>query len=57
MIFCPTGGVSSENAGKYLHLPNVACVGGSWVAPKDAVADGDWGRIEVVARNAALLRH
>lgn len=54
--FCPTGGISSDIAPKYLHLPNVTCVGGSWVAPKDAVADGDWQRIENVARHASQMK-
>jgi 2-dehydro-3-deoxyphosphogluconate aldolase/(4S)-4-hydroxy-2-oxoglutarate aldolase len=54
--FCPTGGVSMENARDYLALPNVLCVGGSWVAPADAVAAGDWARIEALAREAAGLR-
>lgn len=54
--FCPTGGVSVANAPDYLSLPNVVCVGGSWVAPKDAVAAGDWGRIEALARAAAGLK-
>jgi len=53
--FCPTGGIGSDIAPKYLHLSNVACVGGSWIAPKDAVADRDWARIETVARNAAHM--
>lgn len=53
--FCPTGGVSARNAPDYLRLPNVACVGGSWVAPADAVAAGDWARIEALAREAAAL--
>ncbi|SEA53745.1 bifunctional 4-hydroxy-2-oxoglutarate aldolase/2-dehydro-3-deoxy-phosphogluconate aldolase [Rubrimonas cliftonensis] len=53
--FCPTGGVSLENARDYLKLPNVLCVGGSWVAPKDAVAEGDWARIEALAAEAAAL--
>ncbi|MET0183539.1 MAG: bifunctional 4-hydroxy-2-oxoglutarate aldolase/2-dehydro-3-deoxy-phosphogluconate aldolase, partial [Caulobacterales bacterium] len=46
--FCPTGGVSSDNAQKYLHLPKVLCVGGSWLATKEDVADEDWQRIENV---------
>ena len=54
--FCPTGGVSAANAAEYLALPNVACVGGSWVAPSDAVAAGDWGRITALAREACALR-
>ncbi|MCE8536347.1 bifunctional 4-hydroxy-2-oxoglutarate aldolase/2-dehydro-3-deoxy-phosphogluconate aldolase [Ruegeria pomeroyi] len=54
--FCPTGGVSPQNAGSYLSLPNVVCAGGSWVAPKDLVAAGDWAGIETLARAAAALR-
>jgi 2-dehydro-3-deoxyphosphogluconate aldolase/(4S)-4-hydroxy-2-oxoglutarate aldolase len=53
--FCPTGGINARNAGTYLALDNVLCVGGSWVAPKDAVAGGDWGRIEALAREASRL--
>jgi 2-dehydro-3-deoxyphosphogluconate aldolase/(4S)-4-hydroxy-2-oxoglutarate aldolase len=53
--FCPTGGVSAANAGEYLALPNVLCVGGSWVAPTDAVKAGDWDRITALAREAAAL--
>ncbi|MGR3435950.1 MAG: bifunctional 4-hydroxy-2-oxoglutarate aldolase/2-dehydro-3-deoxy-phosphogluconate aldolase [Shimia sp.] len=55
IAFCPTGGVSLANAGAYLGLPNTLCVGGSWVAPKDAVAAGDWDHIETLAREAAAL--
>jgi len=54
--FCPTGGINAANAGDYLALPNVACVGGSWVAPREAVAAGDWARITALAREAAALR-
>lgn len=54
--FCPTGGVSLSNAGDYLSLPNVVCVGGSWVAPKQSVVDGDWLHIEKLAREASTLR-
>jgi 2-dehydro-3-deoxyphosphogluconate aldolase/(4S)-4-hydroxy-2-oxoglutarate aldolase len=54
--FCPTGGVSADNAADYLALPNVVCVGGSWVAPPEAVRDGDWDRITDLARRAAALR-
>nr|WP_145485076.1 MULTISPECIES: bifunctional 4-hydroxy-2-oxoglutarate aldolase/2-dehydro-3-deoxy-phosphogluconate aldolase [Streptomyces] len=54
--FCPTGGIGPGNAAEYLALPNVACVGGSWMVPADAVAAGDWARIEVLARAAAGLR-
>lgn len=53
--FCPTGGVSLENANDYLAQPNVICVGGSWVAPMDAVRAGDWGRITDLARAASQL--
>lgn len=53
--FCPTGGVTPENAPAYLALPNVICVGGSWVAPQDAIAAADWSRVEKLAREAAGL--
>lgn len=53
--FCPTGGVNAKNAADYLALPNVICVGGSWVAPADAVRAGDWDRITALAREAAAL--
>lgn len=55
MRFCPTGGVSPKNAMDYLSLGNVVCAGGSWVAPGDAVAAGDWSAIEALARDAAAL--
>ena len=54
--FCPTGGIGVNSAPEYLALPNVGCVGGSWMIPADAVAARDWGRIEVLAREAAGLR-
>jgi 2-dehydro-3-deoxyphosphogluconate aldolase/(4S)-4-hydroxy-2-oxoglutarate aldolase len=54
--FCPTGGIDAKNARAYLSLPNVVCVGGSWVAPREAVETSDWGRIEALAREAAALR-
>jgi len=53
--FCPTGGVTEKNAATYLGLPNVLCVGGSWVAPDELVADGKWAEIEELARQAATL--
>lgn len=56
LTFCPTGGVGPKNAADYLSLPNVVCVGGSWVAPADAVAAGDWGRITALSRAAADLK-
>jgi 2-dehydro-3-deoxyphosphogluconate aldolase/(4S)-4-hydroxy-2-oxoglutarate aldolase len=54
--FCPTGGVGADTAQTYLSLANVACVGGSWVAPRDAVADGDWARIERLAAAASQIK-
>lgn len=54
--FCATGGIGAHNAGEYLALHNVPCVGGSWVAPAAAVQAGDWARIEALAREAAALR-
>jgi 2-dehydro-3-deoxyphosphogluconate aldolase/(4S)-4-hydroxy-2-oxoglutarate aldolase len=53
--FCPTGGVTATNAPDFLSLPNVACVGGSWLVPADALAQGDWARIEALARAATQL--
>lgn len=53
--FCPTGGIDRIKAQEYLKLANVACVGGSWIAPADVVAAGDWRRIEELARDASLL--
>jgi 2-dehydro-3-deoxyphosphogluconate aldolase / (4S)-4-hydroxy-2-oxoglutarate aldolase len=53
--FCPTGGVNAANATQFLALPNVVCVGGSWLTPKEAVAEGDWARITQLAREAAGL--
>ncbi len=54
--FCPTGGVSAKNAPDYLKLENVICVGGSWVAPGEAIVAGDWRGIEDLARQAAALK-
>lgn len=54
--FCPTGGISPANATQYLALPNVRCVGGSWLTPADAVRAGDWARITALARAAQALR-
>lgn len=54
--FCPTGGVSVSNAKDYLSLPNVLCVGGSWVAPKEMMAKGDWAGITALAQAAAGIR-
>jgi len=56
ITFCPTGGIDLAKAKTYLALPNVICVGGSWVMPADAVAAKDFGRIEALAREAAGLK-
>ncbi|MEV2192381.1 bifunctional 4-hydroxy-2-oxoglutarate aldolase/2-dehydro-3-deoxy-phosphogluconate aldolase [Streptomyces phaeochromogenes] len=53
--FCPTGGIGPAVAPEYLALPNVLCVGGSWMLPADAIAGGDWARVETLAREAAGL--
>lgn len=53
--FCPTGGIGPKNALNYLKLPNVICVGGSWVAPDDMVQAGRWDEIEALAREASRL--
>jgi len=55
-FFCPTGGISLKNAKDYLSLPNVVCVGGSWVAPKELVAAGDWAGITKLASEAFALK-
>ncbi len=55
-VFCPTGGISLKNAMDYLSVPNVICVGGSWVAPKELVAAGDWAGITKLASEAAALK-
>ncbi len=54
--FCPTGGIRVENAAEYLKLPNVICVGGSWLTPANLVKAKDWDAIEELARGAARLR-
>jgi 2-dehydro-3-deoxyphosphogluconate aldolase / (4S)-4-hydroxy-2-oxoglutarate aldolase len=54
--FCPTGGIDMKNAAAYLALPNVVAIGGSWVAPKEAIEAGDFARITALAREAAGLR-
>ncbi|WP_369270696.1 bifunctional 4-hydroxy-2-oxoglutarate aldolase/2-dehydro-3-deoxy-phosphogluconate aldolase [Streptomyces sp. R11] len=55
--FCPTGGIGPGNAPEYLSLPNVGCVGGTWMLPADAIAARDWVRVEKLAREAAGLRN
>jgi 2-dehydro-3-deoxyphosphogluconate aldolase/(4S)-4-hydroxy-2-oxoglutarate aldolase len=54
--FCPTGGIAAADAARWLALPNVLCVGGSWLAPSDALRSRDWPRIETLARQSAVLR-
>lgn len=54
--FCPTGGISLKNAPDYLALKNILCVGGSWVAPKEAMAAGNWDAITTLAAEARALR-
>ena len=54
--FCPTGGINANNCGDYLALENVMCVGGSWVAPRELIAAGDWSAITELASSASALR-
>ncbi len=56
LIFCPTGGIGRHNASDYLALGNVRCVGGSWIAPKEAVAEKQWQVIADLAAGAAALK-
>lgn len=56
VVFCPTGGITRATAPEFLALPNVACVGGSWVAPNDLIRAGDWQGIEMLARDATSLK-
>jgi len=56
VTFCPTGGITAATAPEFLALPNVVCVGGSWLTPKDAIATGDWSRITTLARATERLR-
>ena len=56
VTFCPTGGISEATAPQFLACKNVACVGGSWLTPKDAIAAGDWDRITALALAASALR-
>ena len=55
VVFCPTGGITAANAREFLALPNVACVGGSWLTPADALAAQDWARLTRLASEAAAL--
>jgi len=54
--FCPTGGISLANAGEFLALKNVVCVGGSWLVPPQALELGDWGLITSLALQASRLK-
>ena len=56
VTFCPTGGISQETAAQFLACKNVACVGGSWLTPKNAMNSGDWQQITELARAASVLR-
>ena len=56
IVFCPTGGITRATAPDFLALPNVACVGGSWIAPSDKLRDGDWAAVETLARDSASLK-
>lgn len=56
LSFCPTGGIGAATAPEFLALPNVACVGGSWLTPGEAVAARDWGQVTALARETASLR-
>jgi len=56
ITFCPTGGISLETAPAFLALKNVACVGGSWLTPRDAIKAGDWAHITTLAKAASALR-
>ena len=53
--FCPTGGININNASEYLALPNVFCIGGSWILPKEAIANGDWETVTRLAKEASSL--
>jgi 2-dehydro-3-deoxyphosphogluconate aldolase/(4S)-4-hydroxy-2-oxoglutarate aldolase len=53
VLFCPTGGITPATAADYLALPNVVCIGGSWLAPSDMISAGDWAGIQQLARDAA----
>ena len=54
--FCPTGGITLQNAPDLLALSNVLCVGGSWLVPADAFAQGDWARVTQLARQTISLQ-
>lgn len=56
IVFCPTGGINAGNAAKYLALPNVKCVGGSWLTPPEAVQGRQWNVITELAKQACAIR-
>ena len=56
IVFCPTGGINVDSASSYLELANVLCVGGSWVAPSEAVKEGNWDEVTALATAACGLR-
>lgn len=56
VLFCPTGGISQDNAAQFLACKNVACVGGSWLTPADAIKTGDWAKVKALASAASALR-
>jgi 2-dehydro-3-deoxyphosphogluconate aldolase/(4S)-4-hydroxy-2-oxoglutarate aldolase len=56
VVFCPTGGITRETAPSFLALPNVVCVGGSWVLPQEHIDSGNWSAIEALAKDASSLR-
>jgi 2-dehydro-3-deoxyphosphogluconate aldolase/(4S)-4-hydroxy-2-oxoglutarate aldolase len=56
VVFCPTGGITADNAAQFLALPNVRVCGGSWLTPADAMEQGDWARITRLAREAGAMR-
>jgi 2-dehydro-3-deoxyphosphogluconate aldolase / (4S)-4-hydroxy-2-oxoglutarate aldolase len=55
VAFCPTGGIDERSAAEYLKLPNVPMVGGSWMAPREALAAGDWAAVRRLAERAAAI--
>ncbi len=55
VVFCPTGGITMATAPEFLALPNVACVGGSWLTPRDAIERGDWTTVTRLARQATEM--
>lgn len=57
LMFCPTGGISQQTAAEFLACDNVVCVGGSWLTPRDVIADRDWAGITALAYAASTLRN